>query len=188
MWSYGKDRVIAVIGYVPIEEYFFFVIQTLTIGFLCLYVFCVNSKLITRPFSSNNKKLNISLLLVLWLSSFSFLFFDSLLYLGLILTWSLPVMLIQWCYGYEYLVQNIKVVLPLIFLPTVYLWFADWVAIEKMQIWSISKSYTTGVNLIGLPIEEMIFFLMTNIMVVQGLALLLHPECQKKFFKRELSL
>lgn len=187
VWGYGSERVLAVIGYVPIEEYLFFILQTLISGFLSLYVLCVKSNLIKTNFKCPRKKLALSLLTIFWLITFSFLYFDKSLYLGLILTWALPVMLLQWFFGYEYLVQNIKVVFSLIFVPTIYLWFADWVAIDLMSIWTISEKYTLGVSVFGLPIEEMVFFLMTNIMVVQGLTLLLHPECQKRFFKRELN-
>lgn len=186
VWGYGSEAVLAVIGYVPIEEYLFFILQTLISGFLCLYVLCYKSKLIKTEFKAKNKKLNMGLLILFWLISCSFLFFDSSLYMGLILSWALPVMILQWYFGYEYLVQNAKTVIGLIMAPTVYLWFADWVAIDQMNIWTISKKYTFGINPFGLPIEEMVFFLMTNIMVVQGLTLLLHPECQKRFFKREL--
>jgi hypothetical protein len=36
----------------------------------------------------------------------------------------------------------------------------------------ISDRYTTGLGLPGLPVEEMTFFLTTNLFVVQGLVLL----------------
>ncbi len=48
---------------------------------------------------------------------------------------------------------------------------ADWVAI-RAGVWSLSARYTTGVELAGLPVEEALFFLVTNAFVVQGLVLL----------------
>jgi hypothetical protein len=39
-------------------------------------------------------------------------------------------------------------------------------------IWTISETYTTGLGLLGLPLEEMAFFVVTNCFVVQGLVLL----------------
>lgn len=186
IWSYGSDRVLAVIGYVPFEEYLFFIFQTLISGFLCLYVLCVLKVFKTTNYNAKSKKINMSILIILWLFSFSFLFFKPTLYMGLILTWALPVMILQWYFGYNFLVQNLKLVFSLIMVPTIYLWFADWVAIDLMNIWTISESFTIGIYFFGLPIEEMVFFLVTNIMVVQGLTLLLHPECQKQVFKREL--
>jgi lycopene cyclase domain-containing protein len=56
--------------------------------------------------------------------------------------------------------------------PTLYLWVIDRIAIGN-GIWRISDAYTTGIQLFGLPIEEATFFLVTNLLVVQGLSLLL---------------
>jgi len=54
--------------------------------------------------------------------------------------------------------------------PTLYLWAADWVAIE-LGIWVISSSHTIGIGFGSLPIEEALFFLCTNVFVVQGVVL-----------------
>ena len=54
--------------------------------------------------------------------------------------------------------------------PTVYLWIIDRIALAT-GIWHISPTYTTGIALFGLPIEEALFFLVTNLFVVQGLVL-----------------
>ena len=51
--------------------------------------------------------------------------------------------------------------------PTVYLWLADALAIE-MNIWSINPAYLLGVYVGKLPVEEMTFFVVTNLMVLQG--------------------
>ena len=40
-----------------------------------------------------------------------------------------------------------------------------------LGIWKLSPTYTTGLTLAGLPIEEGLFFLFTNLFVVQGLIL-----------------
>ena len=58
--------------------------------------------------------------------------------------------------------------------PTLYLWIADAVAI-RLGIWHISEAHSTGVKIAGLPVEEAIFFLVTNLLVVQGLIALLYP-------------
>ena len=51
-------------------------------------------------------------------------------------------------------------------LPTLFLWLADWLAIE-MGIWSINPTFLLGVYVGKLPLEEMSFFLVTNVMVLQ---------------------
>ncbi len=93
-------------------------------------------------------------------------------YLGLILVWAGPVLALQWAIGSTQLWATKRTWLIGTLVPTVYLWIADRIAIAQ-GIWSISDTYTTGLNLFGLPIEEATFFLVTNLLVVQGLLLLL---------------
>ncbi|WP_375335542.1 lycopene cyclase domain-containing protein [Halorussus sp. MSC15.2] len=38
-------------------------------------------------------------------------------------------------------------------------------------LWTISPDYSTGIHVAGLPVEEAIFFVLTNLLVVQGLLL-----------------
>ena len=51
-------------------------------------------------------------------------------------------------------------------LPTLYLWLADALAIE-MGIWSINPDFLLGIYCAKLPLEEMTFFVITNLMVLQ---------------------
>jgi len=102
------------------------------------------------------------------------------LYLGLILAYFAPVFLLQWAFGGDLLVAWRKPFLLGTALPTLYLWFADFYAITREGIWWISKEYTLGLSLAGLPLEEMLFFLFTNLAVVQGLLLAWHPEALRR--------
>lgn len=56
--------------------------------------------------------------------------------------------------------------------PTVYLWIANRIAIAA-GLWELSPSFTTGIAIpvLGLPIEEAVFFLVTNLLVVQRIVL-----------------
>lgn len=58
-------------------------------------------------------------------------------------------------------------------MPTLYLWVADRIALA-LGIWHISDRFTTGLAHGGLPLEEALFFVVTNLLVVQGLILMLH--------------
>lgn len=51
-------------------------------------------------------------------------------------------------------------------LPTLYLWLADALAIE-MGIWKINPDFLLGIYVAKLPLEEMTFFVITNLMVLQ---------------------
>jgi len=169
VWMYGEDTVLGTIGYVPIEEYCFFVLQTIFSGLLC---FLLQQKF---PLIKVAQKINLNKIValcyaILFLLGLTFLNFEKTRYLGLILSWGMPVILLQWCVGGNYLLANNKLLLVSTLLPTFFLWIADGLAIT-WGIWTISDTYTIGLNLSNLPFEEAVFFLLTNLMVTQGLIL-----------------
>jgi putative membrane protein len=171
VWNYGADRIIGTIGYVPIEEYCFFALQTCLTG---LWFFFLQKRFPVEKTPSHQKNLKtfgtvkgaIIFLLSIW-----FLTMESTTYLGLILVWALPVIMFQWIFGGEYLLKNMRLFLLTVLIPTFYLWLIDAFAIYD-HIWSISETQTTGIKLGVLPIEEAVFFLVTNLMVGQGMVLL----------------
>jgi lycopene cyclase domain-containing protein len=96
-------------------------------------------------------------------------------YLGLILVWAAPVLAALWAWAGAEVWMRRRAYLLGIAAPTVYLWIADAVAI-RLGIWSIDPRLSTGILILGLPVEEAIFFLVTNLLVVVGLiAILFRP-------------
>ncbi len=91
-------------------------------------------------------------------------------YLGALLIWAGPVLAVQWALGAELLVARWRRVAVAVAIPTLYLAIADRIAIE-IGLWSISPVHTLGVSLLGLPIEEALFFALTNLFLVQGVFL-----------------
>ena len=91
-------------------------------------------------------------------------------YLVFELAWALPVILGQWVVGRDRLLARWRLLLLGTLIPTLYLCAADAFAI-RVGIWQMSPTLTTNVRLGGLPLEEGIFFLLTNVMVVQGILL-----------------
>ncbi|MGE3271658.1 MAG: lycopene cyclase domain-containing protein [Chloroflexota bacterium] len=87
------------------------------------------------------------------------------------LTWALPIILGQWFLAHRIFRANLRLILMGIALPTLYLCAADALAI-RVGIWSLNPELTLNVWLGGLPLEEGVFFLVTNIMVVQGIVML----------------
>lgn len=175
VWWYGPNQVYATIGYVPIEEYLFFLLQPLLTGlFLFWYLGRTSSSDVT-PGSSATAWIGalvfagLTVLGVFLLGMES----DEGLYLGLILTWSAPLLIGMWLYGGETLWGFRWTLSYTIGLPTLYLWCADSVAIAS-GIWTISDQYTLGFSLFNLPVEEATFFVMTNALVVKGILLLLY--------------
>ena len=173
IWWYGEDRVLATIGYVPVEEYLFFILQPFLTGLWFYTVLALNKE---RPVGTNKKRhqqIGGSLFLATLIGGWLLMQFDAGLYMGLIIIWAGPVIGGQWWYAGSWIWASRKYWLLGIGLPTLYLWIADRVAIG-LEIWTISEQYTLGPKLFGLPLEEATFFLVTNILVVQGLIMFLH--------------
>ncbi|WP_135852038.1 lycopene cyclase domain-containing protein [Halorussus salinus] len=91
-------------------------------------------------------------------------------YLGMILAWAAPVLAFLWAVGGPVLWRERRLVAAAVAAPSLYLWVADWYAI-RTGLWAIAPEYSTGLLAFGLPIEEAAFFLLTNLLVVQGLVL-----------------
>ncbi|MEL6611772.1 MAG: lycopene cyclase domain-containing protein [Bacteroidota bacterium] len=175
VWGYPPDRVIARIGYVPVEEYMFFVIQSLMTG---LFTLRVLTRLGTSAYSSATSTtprwVGASFFIAVSVVGFVFLFAssDRALYMGLILSWAGPVLAGMWGLGGHWFWQQRRAWAISVAIPTLYLWWADRTAIA-LEIWDISNDTSFDIDPLGLPIEEAVFFLVTNLMVVQGMLLFL---------------
>lgn len=177
VWYYNPDLVTGVVlGYVPIEEYTFFVVETVLAGLWWWFL----SRRLSPPldeFKPNKKLVQVSCisLVVIWIA-FTYLFFSdnqSLTYLSIILFWALPAILPQLLFGADILWHYRKLVFWAIMVPGTYLSLMDIVALSDTT-WSISKSQTTGVLFFGiLPLEEVVFFYITNVLITFGMTLLL---------------
>lgn len=169
VWDYEEHNILFKIGYVPIEEYSFFVLQSILTCCWCYFIF--NKIKMQKASSSTVIKHVISGSLVVLLGfSIYWLAVPNTRYLGLILAWVTPVFLLQWLVGGEHILRNMKVFLACLLPPTLYLWAVDGFAIFK-NTWAISGAQTVGFKIYTLPLEEAVFFLVTNVMLVQGLIL-----------------
>ena len=91
-------------------------------------------------------------------------------YMRLILLWAGPVLFLLWSLAHQALTRLpwSKTVLPIL-IPTVYLWMVDTFALQK-GTWAISSGTKWAFQpWSGMEIEEAIFFLLTNTLVVFGL-------------------
>lgn len=166
---------------IPLEEIFFFVIQTYNTTLLYLllsrpvlkeaYLVHENPK---TPQGRRWKTIKIAGQVVLGLGMKAAIGWikdeGKKTYLGLILIWALPFLMLLWSLAYQFLLNLpwTSTVLPIV-LPTLYLWIVDTLALRR-GTWVISSSTKTGVELWpNLEIEEAIFFLLTNTLIVSGL-------------------
>jgi lycopene cyclase domain-containing protein len=191
VWYYNPDLVTGILlGYVPIEEYTFFVVETILAG---LWWWFLARRLSLTPSPSPagrggftpNKKLiyaATAILVVLWLLFTTLFFFGDAkwTYLGITLFWALPAILPQLLFGADILWHYRKLVFWAIMVPGMYLSLMDIIALEETT-WSISPTQTTGVLFFGiLPLEEVVFFFITNILITFGMTLLLANVSQER--------
>ena len=102
-------------------------------------------------------------------------------YLSITLFWALPAIFPQLLYGADILWYYRKLVFLAIFIPGAYLSLADIVAL-KDTTWAISPAQTTGILFFGiLPLEEVVFFFITNILIAFGITLLLSNIGRQRF-------
>jgi len=93
-------------------------------------------------------------------------------YLLHILVWMLPVIALQWILAWRTFLQNRRaVILPPLAIGTYYV-LADTVAVHS-GIWSFDPRRILGIHIGVLPIEEIIFFYLTALMVSQSLVMFL---------------
>ena len=174
IWYYGTDRVIGIIGHVPYEEYAFFLIQTFITG---LWTFWLLHRPGARWFNASASQAarfnGTGFFLVASALGFWLLEGTSTMYMGLIVAWAAPVLALQWVVGGQHLWKMQKLVLTAFIPPSIYLCFADAFAIWN-GVWVISEETSTGVMIGILPIEEALFFFVTNLLVVQGALLGAH--------------
>lgn len=179
IWHYPDNRVLGItIGWVPIEEYTFFILQPILLG---LWLLGWEPKLLmTQPVPSNTtlRWSAVGLVGVIWIIATTLLLIgdQSFTYMGLILTWALPPVMLQLGFGADILWHQRRLVGFVLTTGTFYLALADTLAI-KLGIWTISPQTSLPILLGGiLPIEEFLFFFMTTVLVVFGITLLLTQE------------
>lgn len=187
VWYYNPELVTGlVIGYVPIEEYMFFVLETILAG---LWWWFLAKRLPLSPIPSSGFTtskviiyLTTCVAALLWLVSVHLFFFGEAkwTYLSILLFWALPPIFIQLLFGADILWHYRKLVAWAITVPGVYLSLMDIIALQETT-WSISPSQTTGILFFGiLPLEEVLFFFVTNILIAFGLTLLLAHISQER--------
>lgn len=184
VWWYDPALVTGVtIGWVPIEEYTFFILQTFLSGLWLLYL-ARRIKFGTGAIAHARQIRRGSTLFLglIWLVSAGLLVSGWLpgTYLALIFVWALPPIMLQTVFGADILWRHRWLVLATLFPPLIYLSIADALAITA-GTWTISPAQSLNIYLAGyLPLEEFIFFLITNMLVVFGVILVLARESQSR--------
>jgi lycopene beta-cyclase len=178
VWWYDPGRVTGVVlGWVPLEEYAFFVLQTLLTGLWTALLLRLAGP--AAPAGGGSRFRWGRALPVLIAAGFGLALLASgwapYRYLALILVWGLPPVAGQLVFGADIILARGRLLALAIVAPTLWLWAADAVAISR-GVWSVDAGQSLGLAWGPLPLEEMVFFLVTNTMIATGTVLLLCPE------------
>jgi lycopene cyclase domain-containing protein len=210
VWSYDPSLISGVtFGWIPLEELLFFPLQTLLIGLWVIWLLLrleVWQAAINGPKSgartieaatlssaegqtwghSNGAAITrwmaVAVGCVAWLVALTLLSrgWQPGTYLGWELVWALPPLILQVGLGGDILWRRRRLLLIATIPIVVYLCMADAFAISE-GIWTIAPQRSLGLLLGGvLPLEEVIFFLLTSALVTGGLTLGTASEARKR--------
>jgi lycopene cyclase domain-containing protein len=180
IWWYEPSLVTGItLGWVPIEEYTFFVVQTLLSGLWVLTLMrsmpaparelcpSVLARWASSAVAGALCAVWLALLLTGWTRG---------LYMALLLVWFLPPIVLQLAFGADILWHYRRFIVLGLIPPFVYLCLVDAAAIHS-GTWTINPQNTVGLEVGGvLPLEEITFFLVTNVLIVFGMVLMLARE------------
>jgi len=178
IWTYDTGRILEPlrIGRVPLEEYLFFILQPI-LAALFLFVFVQREPRPAPPLRGMARaaaRIAPTLLVLAAAGAAAAIATTDLwprgTYLALILVWACPVLAFQTGFGGDRIWARRRQAVPALIAATSYLWLVDSIAIT-WRIWHIAEATSTGWKFFALPIEEAIFFLATNALVIFGLLL-----------------
>lgn len=188
IWSYKPELVTGwVIGYVPIEEYTFFVLQPIFTG---LWLLTLGRYLPASAPAANPARVRTvmtGVLAVVWVVALALLLggWKPGTYLNLLLVWALPPLMLQTAFGADLLWKHRWLFLLTLIPASIYLSFADALAIDG-GTWTIAPETSLHtIKFAGiLPLEEAIFFFMTNLLITVAMLLLLSVESRARVPQR----
>lgn len=196
VWWYDPALVTGLtIAYVPIEEYAFFILQPILAGLWLIFLF----RRVRLPGGQEGgqgqdqgpgqaaptrvRVWSVAVMAVLWLGSLLLLAsgWQPGTYMGLELAWALPPIALQLAFGADILWRYRRWVILGIVPLTLYLSAADALAISG-GIWTINPEKSVHWLIGGiLPVEEFLFFLLTNTLVTFGITLVLAQASHERF-------
>jgi|JI10StandDraft_1071094.scaffolds.fasta_scaffold174343_2 lycopene cyclase domain-containing protein len=185
VWWYDPKLVTGVvIGWVPIEEYTFFVLQPILTGLWLLVVarrLPAPTETIHSPAARRFRWIGLAVVVVLWAVMVGILVagWQPGTYMALLWSWALFPVMIQFAFGGDILWRYRWLVLATLLPTTLYLSLVDALAIDA-GTWTINPLQSTGILLGNLPIEEAMFFLATNALIALGITLVLARESQER--------
>jgi lycopene beta-cyclase len=175
VWSYGADRVLATVGSVPVEEYAFVVLLVVLVAAWGVRT----GRLPAAPGAGGQPGPRAAGALA-WLGLAAagaglVAAGGTWRYLGLLLIWVAPPLALQRAVAGDLLrarrADRLLVAAPV----ALWLCAADRLALAD-GVWLISPASSSGILVLGLPVEEALFFCLVTLLVTDGLFLATHSE------------
>lgn len=171
--TYTPERLLGVLGNVPVEEYVSVVLQIVLTTLWAML--CVRWKFPFFNFNHDKQSYQkIRWIPILLLSVVTAIGYEMAVpgqktfYFGSILCWASPVIIVMWYGAGNYFVKNLMPSSIAIVVPTLYLLWVNRIALKE-DVWHLNK--TTSLNMFvvdGLPLEEALFVSITTVMVVMA--------------------
>ena len=170
VWSSPDDRVLARLGSVPVEEYAFVALMVLLVGAWALRTGALPLAPVPPGPASARRRGAAAWAAVALLGLVLAGVGGHVTYLGLLLVWAAPPLALQRAVAGD--VLRARALTRAVVGVPVALWLcvADRMALAD-GIWSIAPDSSTGLAVLGLPVEEGLFFCLTCLLVTDGLLL-----------------
>jgi putative membrane protein len=182
IWDFPRHRYWFRLGYLPIEEYLFFLLQTFNVILGCRAILWAWPSLKTglaTPLTWTHA-IQAGVIVFSWLMVGAWYLYHlpkrSHYYALHLLFWFLPVIILQWVLAPHLMAAHAGFLAIVSFGFGFYYILADLVAV-RAGTWYFDEEMNTGFLLFGiLPWEEAAFFFLTSLLVAQSYLLLLPPS------------
>jgi lycopene beta-cyclase len=182
VWWYRPDSVVDTVTRVPAEEYLFMVGMTLLVGCWTVLVALPPAGGPPGPLASWRRPVCAAgWLLLAGCGATAAALSARALYLGSALAWFGPPLALQSAVGADVLhaAQALRLrgmaLAPLLFV-------ADGVAIYG-GAWQVSSAHTVGLAVVGVPVEEIVFYFLTSMLIVDTVLLCGHPQIRARLVR-----
>ncbi len=185
IWGFPREKYSLRIGYLPVEEYAFFLLQSLNVILAVRALF----RFFPDWQTGQETKIGLPTLICLAVSIIPWTFValqlrwlrrksDPHVNYAIHLTWFLPVIYAQWVLAPPLFLGHAGLLALVTVAFGVYYTLADLVAVRG-GTWFFDEKQITGVKLGGiLPWEEIAFFFLTSLLVAQSYLLLAPPDAR----------
>jgi len=182
IWGFPRDKYSLRIGYLPVEEYAFFLLQSVNVmlAVRALFHYVPNWQNGQGVLIGKETLYCLGASVLPWI----FIFFQMrwlrrrggpCVNYAVHLAWFLPVIYGQWVLAPFLFLSHAGLLASVTFAFGAYYTLADVVAV-RAGTWFFDEKQITGVKLAGLPWEEIAFFFLTSLLVAQSFLLLLPSD------------